>query len=60
MVTNFSLSIVADWDSSRQNEIVDGVIELLLCNEVLNGLSTIDNFIVFNLVLLISQDFNIE
>ena len=59
VATNFSLSVVADWDSSRRNEVVDGVVELLLRDEVLNNLGTIDDFVVFNPVLLISQDINI-
>ena len=54
VVMNFSLNIVADWDSSRRNEVVDRVVELLLYNKVLNNLNTIDGFIVFNPVLLIS------
>ena len=56
---NFSLSIVADWDSSRRNKVVDRVVKLLLYNKVLNNLGTINDFIVFDLVLLISQDLNI-
>lgn len=58
VVTNFSLSIVADWESSRRNEVVDGVVELLLRDEVLNNLGTMGNFVVFNPVLLMSQDLN--
>ena len=60
VVTNFSLSIVVDWDSIGQNKVVDRVVKLLLYNKVLNNLNTINNFVVFNLVLLISQDLNIE
>ena len=55
---NFSLSVVTDWDSNRRNEVVDGVVEILLHDKVLNNFGTMNDFIVFNLVLLMSQDFN--
>jgi len=35
---------------------VDGVVEVLLRDKALNNLSAFDDFIVFNPVLLISQD----
>jgi len=58
VVTNFSLSVVADWDSSRRNEVVDGVVEFLLRDKALDDLGAFDDFIVFDPVLLISQDLN--